>query len=438
MSPTIPSMATFPLPSPFSTNTPVVSPHQQKKGCSVSSCGQTRLADDCPRHLCRKHCVEQGGCSSKTHKARGTIPTLTPAFGSSSSAPFLSPPPPSPPLKLSSRLPDLAESHAVDPSANPRFSTHLLPIFTGVIAEQQQKAQQQRILDAQEKESAQKAKQRITIYSWTTEDAGPSVKFAQEFTWPHVVLDRSLLAGVGLLEAGERGDLRIYDELDIADWVAVEVGYVVKVQEGDRLFLKDGSLRTCIKFDDCLAARPQRTPHIHYGLAYERAYVRKAHKDISPLHSTIYSPSARSTSSTPSAQSPLASPSPTPLRLPSPSPTSAEDLADLCDSKKHWPADYFTVDIVQCIRASNSTTHRVHQRERTRQKVFLKHFPGVRFTPSTFSDQVTLWRKAPSSLREEYLTFGRCEEGLWSAFSCRARKALKKGKMKPEDTIEID
>lgn len=52
------------------------------------------------------------------------------------------------------------------------------------------------------------------------------------FTWPYFIISSVLLSTLGLLEAGERGDLRLYDEMDFMDWVAVDIGHIVEVQEG--------------------------------------------------------------------------------------------------------------------------------------------------------------------------------------------------------------
>jgi len=46
--------------------------------CPVAGCGQSRIANDCPRRICRKHCIEKGGCSSKKHKPE--VHTTTPAI----------------------------------------------------------------------------------------------------------------------------------------------------------------------------------------------------------------------------------------------------------------------------------------------------------------------------------------------------------------------
>jgi len=46
--------------------------------CKTSECGQSRIAPDCWRRLCRKHCIANGGCSSKTHTS-ATAPAPVPS-----------------------------------------------------------------------------------------------------------------------------------------------------------------------------------------------------------------------------------------------------------------------------------------------------------------------------------------------------------------------
>ncbi|KAF8814083.1 hypothetical protein BYT27DRAFT_7082951 [Phlegmacium glaucopus] len=426
---------------------------QVAEKCSIHSCGQTRLADDCPRRVCRKHCIEQGGCPSKKHKASTMTgaTTFTPQ-------PLSVPQPPSTSILLTSRqpLPSVpttyrSPSPEVDARADPRFSSHLHPIFTAVVAEQQEKSRQQMMVDAEQKEKAQKAKQRIAVYPWTAENSAPTVKFFQEFTWPYLTITPTLLAAVGLLEASEQGNLRMFDEMEVLDWVAIDVGYVIEVREGQRLFLKDASIRRCADFQKSLDTRPNCTPHLHRRLPHERAYVREMLKTISsPQQPTP--PSASSSSSSrqqsiyyPQPTTPVSdinstpSPSPSPVAASSwsPPPQTQPPFTGDTGGEKRWPTDYYTIDIGKCMRECNSRTHRVQQRERNQQTVFREYFPNVRFIPSTFSEQRGLWNNTPGSLRDEFMELGQCKEGLWAVFARRARRE-KKAKAQLGDIFEID
>ncbi len=67
--------------------------------CSAYKCGQSRLAPDCQRRLCRKHCVAVGGCSSKNHNGGSSTTTSTniPASQAPATQPSLDPGPMEPP-----------------------------------------------------------------------------------------------------------------------------------------------------------------------------------------------------------------------------------------------------------------------------------------------------------------------------------------------------
>ena len=122
--------------SVFATNAAPGIPHCRTKGC-----GQTRIAPDCGHCLCRKHCIADRGCSSKTH-ASAIIPvpvpsstaTYTPTspFSSTTTAialPQIFPPPPTTPLSQPSQ-PSPDSLLNLDACPNPRFQSHMPAIFT--------------------------------------------------------------------------------------------------------------------------------------------------------------------------------------------------------------------------------------------------------------------------------------------------------------------
>ena len=72
------------------------------------------------------------------------------------------------------------------------------------------------------------------------------------FIWPYFSLSPALLSTLGLAEASMLGHLWLYNETDFMDWVAVDVGHMIEVQQGQRILLKDQSIRKCIGFQKCL------------------------------------------------------------------------------------------------------------------------------------------------------------------------------------------
>jgi hypothetical protein len=142
-------------------------------------------------------------------------------------SPVAQTPPPAPSLPLSSN--PFQANEVIDACPNPRYTTHLRPVFTEVIAEQQEKARQQDRLKAECKANAQKVKQNIMLYSWTSDNTPPKVWVTQAFTWPFLSLLLALLSTIGLQDAGERGELCFYDEVDALNWVEVDVGHTEKL-----------------------------------------------------------------------------------------------------------------------------------------------------------------------------------------------------------------
>jgi hypothetical protein len=113
------------------------------------------------------------------------------------------------------------------------------------------------------------------------------------------------------------------------------------------------------------------------------------------------------------------------------------ELSDSEETAKRWPADYYVVEIAKCLRECSART-RVHHHSRNQQAVFAEHFPGVRFTASTFSDQKSLWNVAGATLREEFIEMGRCKAALWSTFARQVRRAKKmRVRLDSEDIIDI-
>lgn len=99
------------------------------RSCTNSRCNMVRLHPSCERQMCRRHCVEAGGCRGAkghtTSSAPGPLATLTDKgkqrATSSSSTPRLGSSSPPPPWDISSNA-IANKSTAVDMFANPRYA----------------------------------------------------------------------------------------------------------------------------------------------------------------------------------------------------------------------------------------------------------------------------------------------------------------------------
>lgn len=78
-----------------------------------------------------------------------------------------------------------------------------------------------------------------------------------------------------------------------------------------------------------------------------------------------------------------------------------------------WPADWPVIDVlacfVYCVKATESSNVKV-------EDAFKAFLPGVRFTP-TFWKYHKHWDSADHDVKEEFVSYGRTPEGLWSEFA---------------------
>ena len=58
----------------------------------------------------------------------------------------------------------------VDARPNPRFASHLYPIFTEALAKQHELREQQRKIDSELQAHAKKTKENVSVYAWTNDD----------------------------------------------------------------------------------------------------------------------------------------------------------------------------------------------------------------------------------------------------------------------------
>jgi hypothetical protein len=335
----------------------------------------------------------------------------------------------------------------LDARPDPRFASHLRPIYIESLAREQTLEFAKAKLDAERITSAKQAAQKVTVHAWRPRVPEPESRQIQKgFTWPFFKLSAVILSLVNLQQSAELGDLQMYDETDDF-WVTVDVDHIVEVQEGQRVFLRDRSVRSCQGFDELF--KQVSRPHLRNNLAQERAYVRNAWKALSPnggsssLSPSPFSQKRKATSppnsfppsvkrecllSTPlrdlSPTSPTRSTSVAPITnsmdasdIPTASTSgsgSAEDPIDDGNEKK-WPRDYYVCEVALCFRDAK-TSVRGSRTQRTAAIIFREHFPHLEFHSSTFSDNKAIWRRASRTLKNRYLVLGKRKAGLWSTF----------------------
>jgi hypothetical protein len=184
--------------------------------CPVAGCGQSRIANDCLRRagICRKHCIDKGGCSSKKHNPEAhttmsvfsqqaplvPLPSVatSPLHSAGEPPKNFTPLPTTPPVELAHQ----PLSEIVDARPDPRFASHLHPIFTEALAQQHELREQKRKFDSELQAHAKRTKEHVAVYAWTKDDTPAVVHIVQSgFVWPYFSLSPALLSTLGLAEA---------------------------------------------------------------------------------------------------------------------------------------------------------------------------------------------------------------------------------------------
>lgn len=125
-------------------------------------CNSTRLHATCTRQMCRRHCIEAGGCQgTKTHMAQNTA-TLA-GKQRAAVSPFNIPLPSSLPPPSTATA---STSTAMDLFADPRYASQMTAAFTQQYADKQAMEERQRAVDAERLANIEKAKNHVIIYAW--------------------------------------------------------------------------------------------------------------------------------------------------------------------------------------------------------------------------------------------------------------------------------
>ena len=359
-------------------------------------------------------------------------------------------------------VPNNISSQPLDAWPNPRFTSHLLPIYVESLAQEQVLELSKSKLDAKHITSAKQAVQKVTVHAWRPHIAEPeSCQIQKGFTWPFFKLSLAVLSLVGLQQSVESGTLQMYDELE-GYWLMVGIDHVIEVHEGQHVFLRDCSVHKCEQFDKLF--KQVSPPHLRNNLPQECAYVRNAWRLLIPTDGLSSSQKCKASSpsnllphpvkrecscsmvpellSPPSPSLPSASTlflpsqtSPTPLSVPI-SAGLADDPIEVSDcDKKKWPRDYFVCDVACCFHDAKTSVH--GHCACTAAIIFQEHFPGLTFHLSTYSDNKSIWRQAPQHLKNHYLCASRKEARYWYKFAAAVKEHMKAQSSLSGNVIEL-
>ena len=128
-----------------------------------NSCKSKRLHPDCKRRMCRRHCLEAGGCQAKGHNP-STAPSsaLNKGKQRATSLEF-----PSSHSSSPNQLTEIAEtSTSTNFFADPRHASQMTAVFTEHYARQQTLEEQRRAADAERIANIERVKSHVIIYAW--------------------------------------------------------------------------------------------------------------------------------------------------------------------------------------------------------------------------------------------------------------------------------
>ena len=326
---------------------------------------------------------------------------------------------------------------------NPRYISHMPPIFVEQWRREQELAEQKRTIDAHRIASAKQAKHSVAVYAWLEDGAPPLVhEFQSGFTWPFFTLTPEILAVVELDGGGgnARSRLQLYRP-SLGVWAGVSEGYTLELCEGDRVFLRGSDVVETADFDKHLRLGSKSDiPHLRHNLPRERREVRNKMKGqhsnptVEEVSSDDSAPEKgrrrlspppmfvtqhrrhRSMSATPQQNSPprkrsrATAPAQEVIEITSdegsdvesPLTTSRtikaeEQSSDEADAVKRWPADYSVEDV-----ADFFADVRKHPKDKL-ETVFSRHFPLATYRSSTYYDNLKRWKAVKQSVRDQSL-----------------------------------
>jgi hypothetical protein len=129
-----------------------------------NGCKSMRLHPDCKHRMCRRHCLEAGGCQVKGHNA-STVPSSALNKGKQWATSLEFPPsrPSSPDQHTTATA---GASTSTDFFADPRHASQMTAVFTEHHARQQALEEQRRAADAERISNVEKVRSHVIIYAW--------------------------------------------------------------------------------------------------------------------------------------------------------------------------------------------------------------------------------------------------------------------------------
>ncbi|KAF8547817.1 hypothetical protein OG21DRAFT_841531 [Imleria badia] len=163
---------------------------------------------------------------------------------------------------------------------NPRFASHLRPVFIEHVANAQAHAEEKRRRDAEQLQHRRQAAEHVVAFSFPNDGAEPLPVDFQEFDYPYFKLSRVVLVELELASPDEQipCDSIHYFNPDLDCWVKMKVGSTLTIAKpGQRLFFKAVHVKMFPAFDHLYNranAAFDHNPNLCTMLPQERKHIK--------------------------------------------------------------------------------------------------------------------------------------------------------------------
>lgn len=362
----------------------------------------------------------------------------------------------------------------MDAGPNPRYVSHMQPIFTEQWKREQEIRAKQHEVNSSRLENINKAKHTVVVFAWVQDDSEPViVEYQDGFTWPHFLVSRPIIDDLGF--ENHTTSLKLFRP-SFGRWSRIQENHVVSVDSNNHVFLKGTDVTRCLEFDEHLKQSTQQ--HVlpfHRNLPAERAAVRRESRDVRHKAEPVNATTKRKHKCPPSPPNNsdtvviLSSPEPisagnakrqrqrstvqvleissdsdpgtlvwqhaphsppvkvkiepglTPKRICHSDSTSTCSSSDASRRKSVWPRDYYVRDIVECFVACGDKEGSKPDDQRV--AAIFKSFFDAPFKRSTFYENQMRWQLAPQSIKDT------SSDVSWSTFLTMipSRRASRRG-----------
>ncbi|KAI9567554.1 hypothetical protein HD554DRAFT_2023788 [Boletus coccyginus] len=139
------------------------------------------------------------------------------------------------------------------------YTSQIEPIFTELHAKEQARQEQQRQVDAIQREAIRQAKNCVVVYAWCKDNPEPaSCEFQEGFMLPHFRITAGVVTELELPPFDSAPSQIMYFNTVEKCWVKALWDHQITLAPNEhRVFLKDHAVTNCTRFDElCIVMKP--------------------------------------------------------------------------------------------------------------------------------------------------------------------------------------